>query len=94
MEYNIVQSYLQKLRKISEILAKFSVADSSNKILLETKVSTNENGEIISQIVGFSEGCDQKGDRVSKNNEICHNCIRWLKSFLLSYEKTWDSVYT
>ena len=24
-----------------------------------------ENGEIINQIVGFSEGCDQNGDRVS-----------------------------
>ena len=37
-------------------------------VFLETKVSTNENGEIISQVVGFSEGCDQNGDRVSKKN--------------------------
>ena len=30
---------------------------------------------IISQIVGISEGCDQNGLRVSKNNESCHILI-------------------
>ena len=35
-----------------------------------------EDGKIISQVVRISEDCDQSSDRVSKNNLICHICIR------------------
>ena len=38
-----------------------------------------ENEKIISQIVRFSKGCDQIGDRVSKNDVSYHICISWLK---------------
>ena len=34
-----------------------------------------ESEKIISRIVGISEGCDQNGDRVSKNDKSCHICI-------------------
>ena len=30
---------------------------------------------------------DQNGDWVSKNDESCHICIRWLKVILVNYEK-------
>ena len=42
---------------------------------------------LISQIVGISEGCDQNGDRVSKNDKSCHICIMRLKGVLVKYEK-------
>ena len=29
-----------------------------------------------SQLDGIREGCDQNGDRVSKNDVSCHICIR------------------
>ena len=41
-----------------------------------------EGEKMISQTVGFSKDCDQNSDMVSKNEENCHICIRWLKSCL------------
>ena len=40
------------------------------------------------KFVSFCEGCDQNVDRVSKNDKICHICIRWFKMVLVSYEKS------
>ena len=44
--------------------------------------------------VGFCEGCDQNGGRVSTSDKSGHICIRWLKSgfsialwVLVCYEK-------
>ena len=42
----------------------------------------NVNEKIIGQIVGFNKVCDQSGDRVSKNEIICH-----FKSVNLEYIK-------
>ena len=42
---------------------------------------------IQTKCVGFCGGCDQNGDRVSKNGKSCHICIRWLRMVLVSYEK-------
>ena len=33
------------------------------------------------------QGCDQNGDRVSKNDKSCHICIWWLKSHFSEQEK-------
>ena len=52
-----------------------------------------EDKEIIGQHVGISEGCDQNGDRVSKNDKSCHICSMRLKAVLVKYEKIWGSVY-
>ena len=41
----------------------------------------------------FCEGCDQNGDRVSKNDKCCLICIKWLKSCFSELWKIWDSVY-
>ena len=38
--------------------------------------------KILIYITRKSIGCHQNGDLVSKNDEICHICIRWLKSLL------------
>ena len=42
---------------------------------------------IISQIVGISEGCGQKGDRVSKKDKSCHIRNMSLKGVLVKFEK-------
>ena len=46
-----------------------------------------EDEVIISQIVRISEGCDQNGNRVSKNDKSCHICSMRLKGVLVTYEK-------
>ena len=38
-----------------------------------------ENDDIISQMVGIGEVCDQNGDRVSRNDKSCHICSDRLK---------------
>ena len=50
-------------------------------------------GRSLVRFVGFSNGCDQNCDRVSKNDESCHICLRWLKSCFSELWKIWDSVY-
>ena len=47
---------------------------------------------IISQIVGIVEVCDQNGDRVSKNDKSYRICIMWLKAFLDKNEK-YGTIY-
>ena len=37
--------------------------------------------------------CDQNGDRVSKNYEICFICIRWLMCCFSEQWKIWDHLY-
>ena len=46
-----------------------------------------EDKKRISQIVWISEGCDQNGERVSKNAKSCHICRMKLKGVLLKYER-------
>ena len=36
----------------------------------------------------------KNGDKVSKNDESCHICNKWLKSCFSELWKMWDSVYT
>ena len=46
-----------------------------------------EDEKISSQIVGISEGSDQNGDRVSKNDKSCHIHRMRPKGVLVKYEK-------
>ena len=52
-----------------------------------SQLSKVEDEVIISQIVRISEGCDQNGNRVSKNDKSCHICSMRLKGVLVTYEK-------
>ena len=49
----------------------------AHKSFLFTESSPKvENKEhICCQMFGFSKGCDENGDRVSKNDESCNICI-------------------
>ena len=46
-----------------------------------------EDEKMISQIVWISEGCDQNGERVSKNGKSCHICSMRLKGMTVKYEE-------
>ena len=49
-----------------------------------------ENEKIICQFVGIIKGCDQTGDRVSKNDKSGHICSMKLQGFCLAYH--WENM--
>ena len=72
---------------------KFKARKSSYHIICSLRICLLSVVWELVKFVGFSKGCDQNGDRVSKNNESCNICIRWLKSCFCELWKIWDSVY-
>ena len=57
----------------------FRVREAPKNLL---KYTTNALGRWFRILFPEKTDCDQNGERVSKNDESCHICIRWLKSYL------------
>ena len=49
--------------------------------------------QIISQIVGVSDVCDQNGDRITNNDKSCRVCSMRRKRLLVKKLEIWDTVF-
>ena len=56
-------------------------------------MTVDEDEKANNQIVSFSKGSDQNGDRVSTKDENCHISIMWLNRCFSKIWQIWDSVF-